>query len=351
LWHQLTLKLENVVSTPAFDSGEDLLNLYNNFIKDFETKLNQLVLVKICLRIIAKADNEKKAEFLRQLSERLNPKLEKEAYALCLSGLASTLLELNRLDEAKALADKIQGILDTITGADHLVYSNYHRVLAQYYKRQVSPTEFYKNSLLYLVYTPIESIPAAEQNALAFDMGLAALVSRDIFNFGELLAHPVLNSLQGTPNAWLKDFLFAFNSGDVARYETFLQQNAKDISAQPALKGAENLLRQKVSILALIELVFNKPSEGRTISFDTIAKATKLPIGDVELLVMRAMSVKLTKGEIDGVDQTVTLTWVQPRVLDLEQVGKMKGRMESWTEQVKNVLYYMENQTSPELLA
>lgn len=40
----------------------------------------------------------------------------------------------------------------------------------------------------------------------------------------------------------------------------------------------------------------------------------------VELLVMKALSAGLVKGSIDEVDKRVLMTWVQPRVLDLQQV-------------------------------
>ncbi len=36
---------------------------------------------------------------------------------------------------------------------------------------------------------------------------------------------------------------------------------------------------------------------------------------------MKALSVGLIKGNIDEVDQKVHMTWVQPRVLDLQQVS------------------------------
>jgi hypothetical protein len=40
----------------------------------------------------------------------------------------------------------------------------------------------------------------------------------------------------------------------------------------------------------------------------------------VELVVMRCMARGLIKGSIDGVHRTVNVTWVQPRVLDNNQV-------------------------------
>lgn len=53
----------------------------------------------------------------------------------------------------------------------------------------------------------------------------------------------------------------------------------------------------------------------------------------VELLVMKALSVGLVKGSIDEVDGRVHMTWVQPRVLDLQQVtGAIRKEMGSGQE-------------------
>ena len=38
------------------------------------------------------------------------------------------------------------------------------------------------------------------------------------------------------------------------------------------------------------------------------------------MLVIRALSLNLVKGVIDEVDERVHMTWVQPRVLNNEQV-------------------------------
>lgn len=62
------------------------------------------------------------------------------------------------------------------------------------------------------------------------------------------------------------------------------------------------------------------------------------------------MSLKLIKGVIDGVQNTVTISWVQPRILDLNQIAKMKDTLQSWTVRVKEVLSLMQNESGPELL-
>ncbi len=70
---------------------------------------------------------------------------------------------------------------------------------------------YYKNALLYLACVSIDELTLDERRSRANDLSLAALVSDSIYNFGELLLHPILDSLIGTPNAWLRDLLFAFN--------------------------------------------------------------------------------------------------------------------------------------------
>jgi len=245
---------------------------------------------------------------------------------------------------------KIALILDSITGAAVFVYSSFYKVCLTYYKIKVAPTEFYRHSLMYLVYTSLEEIPVAEQQSLAFDMGLAALVSTEIYNFGELLAHPILSSLEGTKAEWLKHILFAFNSGDINKYESFLNTYRADFESQPVLKREVLLLREKISILALIELAFTRTADQRTIPFSVIAEAAKLKIDEVELLLMKAMSVKLIRGVIDEVSSVVTVTWVQPRVLDMNQITKIKDRVQQWTSSVQQALTFIQNETTPEML-
>lgn len=88
----------------------------------------------------------------------------------------------------------------------------------------------------------------AEQKQHAFFLGLAALLGEGVYNLGELLAHPVLESLKGTPKSWLVGLLQAFNEGNIAALEKLKPQWSKvaDLAAQ------ELQLRQKISLLCLM---------------------------------------------------------------------------------------------------
>jgi len=49
LWHQLTKKIEDFVREGNFSEGTELLQLYENFIVDFQLKINWLSLVQVSL--------------------------------------------------------------------------------------------------------------------------------------------------------------------------------------------------------------------------------------------------------------------------------------------------------------
>jgi 26S proteasome regulatory subunit N9 len=61
-------------------------------------------------------------------------------------------------------------------------------------------------------------------------------------------------------------------------------------------------LEQKVRIIAFLEMIFECGKDERSIPFERIASVCKVDQVDVELLVMKAMSLNLIKGTIDEVD-------------------------------------------------
>lgn len=67
------------------------------------------------------------------------------------------------------------------------------------------------------------------------------------------------------------------------------------------------------------------PSGDRSITFDAIALAANLPVDQVELLIMRALSLGLIRGLLDQVEGTLRVTWVQPRVLQYVTATRPDG--------------------------
>lgn len=118
--------------------------------------------------------------------------------------------------------------------------------------------------------------------------------------------------------------------------------------------------------MALIEAVFKRSGDQRTMSFQTIAEETRLPQDEVEHLVMKALrcvtsvsllelvtnaqathSLKLIKGTIDQVDQKAQIVWVQPRVLSRQQIGELADRLGAWCGKLAKVEQFIHNQQAP----
>jgi len=70
-------------------------------------------------------------------------------------------------------------------------------------------------------------------------------------------------------------------------------------------------------------------------------------IEDIEMLLMRAMSLGFIRGNIDQVANAVNIEWVQPRVLNLEQISSMGKRFTDWINGVDDVLNEMESHLTP----
>ncbi|KAE8677533.1 26S proteasome non-ATPase regulatory subunit 13-like protein B [Hibiscus syriacus] len=207
LWHQLTLKLDQFVALSAFQAGDALIKLYHNFITDFETKINPLKLAHFAV-IVSQQYSEKEAaiSFLEGVIEKLQATKERrieEPILYIKMQISKFKLEQGDQKECKKLLDDGKSTLDSMTDIDPSVYATYYWVSSQYHKFRQEFAEFYKCALLYLAYTSVESISESFKLDLAFDLSLSALLGDNIYNFGELLAHPIIKSLLGTKGSGL----------------------------------------------------------------------------------------------------------------------------------------------------
>jgi len=236
------------------------------------------------------------------------------------------------LEDAGQKLDKLGHVLPDVHGEYYRVSSKYLRDIGDY-------GAYYREALRYLGCINIDQVMTQSDRAFqAKCLGLAALLGDDIYNIGELLAHPILKSLQSS-DKWLSDLLYAFNSGNIQKFEELRPSWSK----QDDLKKESSLLERKIRLLSLMEMAFARPSKDRQISFKEVAETAKVQIDEVELLVMKAFALGLVKGFIDEVDKKVLIYWVQPRVLDRDQIGNMAQRFAEWSSNVKNIELLVES--------
>ncbi|KAH9916410.1 uncharacterized protein BXZ73DRAFT_105848 [Epithele typhae] len=283
------------------------VDVFNKFVRDFESKLNQLRLVEMGVKVSREIDNPAThLQFLTDLLGRVNTEKAPEAHVLLLATLAHAKLLYGDHEGTKNDIDAAWKILDELSGVDPSVNAAYYGVAADYYKSKAEYAPYYKNSLLYLACIDLAKDLTPEERVLrAHDLGLAAFLGDTIYNFGELLMHPILDVLDNTEHEWIKKLLFTFNEGNIGKFEALAPLFPKE----KILLDNFPFLRQKICLMALIDL-------------------------------------KLIKGSLDQVDAKAQITWVQPRVLSREQVAQLAERLSVWNSK----LHMVEERIAPEVL-
>lgn len=308
-----------------------MVDMYENFLIDFEHRINQLTLVEITLFVVRQMQEAGKAmEFMKKIKTKVEG--NKEASILCSTALGNIYLQQRDMPKTKEILAEAQTCLDTLDNVT-AIHGRFYELSSNYHKLMGSHADYYRDALRFLGCVPLTEIPIAEQEQRSFNLSLAAILGKGVYNFGELLAHPILESLKKSPKSWIVDLLYAFNAGNISKFDAL----AANWQKQPDLASHERAMRQKITLLCLMEMTFKRAANDRNLSFQDIAHETHLPVEEVELLVMKALSLDLLHGAIDQVAQTVHMTWVQPRVLDREQIGVMASKLKTWGVEVKDM--------------
>jgi len=269
-------------------------------------------------------------EFMEKIKEKV--KASDEAVVLCMTAMGNIHLQQRDMDATKKIRSEAETLLETLDGVSP-IHGRFYELSSNYFKLMGNHADYYRDALRFLGCMDLAEIPSSEQEERAFNLGLAAILGKDVYNFGELLAHPILDVLRNSQKQWLVDLLYSFNSGNIHRFDELKTHWVQ----QPDLAANEFKMRQKITLLCLMEMTFKRAATDRQLTFQEIATETRLPVEEVELLVMRALSLELVKGSIDQVDKNVHMTWVQPRVLDRNQIGLMVQRLKNWSVDVKSM--------------
>eukprot|EP00877_Chromochloris_zofingiensis_P005250 jgi/Chrzof1/14726/Cz09g13170.t1 len=349
LWHQLTVKLEEVFRKPEFNKGSLPLDLYTNFISEFGLRINLLKLSQFAVHVAKTIPDPSQAiAFLQSVVDKLQtsklPRSDQPILFLQMQ-VAQQKLETGDIQSCKVAIEAGKEALDSMTDVDPSISASVYYVSSLYYKAKHDYAEFYKSSMMYLAFVSSEDLPYDFKLPLAVDIALAALLGEHIYNFAQLLMHPIVKVLDNSPYQWLHELLNCFHQGDLHLYDELCKRHAAALNAQPALVENERRLREKITISCLMDLISSMPPEERSIPLSTIAQRTKLSIDGVEFLLMKALALHLIEGKVDQVEQAVAVSWVQPRILTMPQIQGLKDRLDGWISKVQAISTTLEQQS------
>ena len=356
LWHQLTVSSLSFLSDPSTlrtdDSGTNHLALFQKVILPIDKKLNSLCLARMAsLVAFSLQDGTEVLTPLIEEKDRFGPAaslyLTSRLALLELTILARTTPDLtsepavSKLESIAEIIDSNRSTLEQLDSENAVVHSAFYEMTMTYRKAVGPPESYYKEAIQYVSHTNLSELSIDKRRELAMDLCLSALCGEEVFNFGEIIASPIFNDLKGTPYEYLVILLECGARGDVLGFRSAADRYSKEIAAQPSLVGRSEAVNEKITLLALVNMVFERPSLERTLQFDDIADRIGVTLDQVEWVVMRALSLHLIEGTMDQVEKSVDVTWVMPRVLSENQMKELAGRFGEWAVKVSKTRDYM----------
>lgn len=352
LWNQLTLALEDFFAMPESHDAHMRQRLFDDFLARFQNKLNPTKVVDFVVQCFA-ADADclaklkaVKADLVAELSRKHNSRRSDDAETAIANDeaviyaslqIARYLLLVGDGAEAEAVLETVSGKFDGTLQNDFSSKTNaaYYLTKCEHFKLKENHNAFYTNGLLYLSLVAGPMAPE-ERVAFCYDLCVAALLGDKIYNFGELILHDILQSIndQLLDYFWLYNLVLYLNAGNLAKFNEWL---AVAYEKSPHLAAHQQFLHQKIIIMALLELISTKLTTQKQLLFAEISSFTGTPESDVELLIIKCFALGLVRGHINQIDQILVVTWLHPRILNLDQVKVLYNHLVEWDASVKKL--------------
>ncbi|GEQ67580.1 hypothetical protein JCM33374_g1245 [Metschnikowia sp. JCM 33374] len=352
LWNQLALALEDLYSIPESKNGDLRSRIFTQFLAQFQNKLNPIKVVDFllqsfdeptaCLSKLKELEASLVAELSKKLSSRRVENSEKaiandEAIVYVHLQIARYSLLLGEFAAAEEILESMSDKFDTTLQNEYSSKINaaFYLTKCQNYKIRENFNLFYTNGLLYLSSLDSPLLPE-ERLAFCHDLCIAALLGDKIYNFGELILHDILNSISGPENDffWLYNLIQNLNAGQLQKFTEWSQEA---FTKSPQLAHHKQFLHEKIVIMSLLELISLKSTSDKKISFNEICTVTGTSVDDVEFLIIKCFSLGLIKGFINQIDQVLVVTWLQPRILNRDQVKTLYNHLVEWDSNVEKL--------------
>jgi len=359
--HQLTKEIVRFLDVAqSVMPASELVEFFNTFVSKYTARVNPLQLVGIIRKCTmgAGVDTSVCVSLLNQYESQISASkdavisgkvLRAEQFLRKSQDLSSTRTEVDGIESLLKDPNWAHVVSNPIRGSYHLVAADMYLAMGS------NDLDFYKHLVKFLTYTPLSEISQEVVARTTKQAGVIALINPEINDFGDILSLQAFNeTLSPATPVWVIDFLRAIHLGDfdkfdsaVANHSAFLRSNESALMNQ-----IDSSLRRKLVMIALAELAaFKTPEKNRRLKFEEIASVCRVPIEQVETLIMTTMGTGgLIEGVIDEVDSSVIVTSVKPRILDTARVLLLKNRIENWANRAQDLLVQMKD-TTPELMA
>lgn len=259
--------------------------------------------------------------------------------------------------EARNLLAKTQDYMATIPvhELNAVLQALYFRASVLLCEQNVDYDAFYTTAFQFYNYGKAAGLPIldVELNTLAYKTAIAGLLAKRLYNYGELITtRDFTASLESQPETkWALDLVSLCNRGEMAAFHAFLRTEGRHCEAVADLNAAiqTGTLERKLRLMALLHHVFHTPAHEREFSFASIGERCSVTAEEVEPLLLKAMALHLIEGSIDEVARTVVITWVQPRVMSIDEIKSLAANIGKWRVAVKETAAQVEEaaQTIP----
>lgn len=338
LWYQLSLKISSLIKDEQFvASAGGYQELHKRLIQDVETRMGPLKLAEIAVYLAPKIFTNKPTEavtFLENARKKLkNTTQDVPADCLLQTAIGTIHLSTGTFPAVKILLEDIEKKLRGIDDVS-LAHPQFYELSSEYYRLCGTYAEYFREALKFLGCVNLDKLSSEERRIKAERLAIAAVLGEGIYSFGELLVHPIILALQNPKYDWLLRSLEAFNYGDQKAFETLKGQWVKQI---PETAQMQKQMMEKLRLTGIVEMGFKRPPHDRNISFEEISTTTKVPLDEVEHLLMRGLSLKLIRGDIDEKARIFYMTWVKPRILSMDQISNLTKNMKEWCSDVDSM--------------
>lgn len=186
----------------------------------------------------------------------------------------------------------------------------------------------------------LQTIPAAnastpDSRELAVRALTTALQLPTVFDFTSLTASDAIQALR-TSDSTLFELLEIFTSDTLDAYEALIATTPLASISGGALADAGDALSTKLRLLTLTSLASSTTS--RSLPYESIAAALRVPASDVEKWVIDTIRAGLVEGKLSQLKQEFLVHRATYRVFGEKQWAEVQGRLMVWRRSLESVL-------------